>query len=151
MKILFLCLEKVGEPIEVKEICGRLATDFICTNAYSIRARCLVDSKAEFRNFGKFIFCGGYYRYYRMLAIFFVPILRYIFNPFFFDVATPFFRKTFWDTIKYRTETGTKGNDMIDVLVDLEQRQHKPDFDGLSKFALTFRGSNFQMSVFNYV
>lgn len=128
-----LILDKVGKPVEVTEVCAKLMTDIIGTTAFGIRFNSLVDPDAEFRKYGRAMFKTSYKRYLQMVAIFFVPALRWITNAQFFgENGTQFFRTTFWDVINERKKTGIKRQDLIDTLIGLMKDQDDDKSDSFS-------------------
>ncbi|NP_001165996.1 cytochrome P450 6AQ5 [Nasonia vitripennis] len=116
--------EKVGKPIEIKEICAKFTTDLIGTTAYGMRLNSLTDPNAEFRKSGREMFRSSFMRYLQMLAIFFIPPLRPYINAKFFDVRpTEFLRKAFWHVINERIATGIKRPDLLDMLIEIKNNQ----------------------------
>ncbi|OXU21200.1 hypothetical protein TSAR_000319 [Trichomalopsis sarcophagae] len=120
------CAERVGKPIEIKEICSRFTTDLIGATAYGLQLNSLKDPDAIFRKNGRQVFRSSFKRYLQLLALFFIPSLRPYTNAKFFDEkATEFLRNTFGDVIKRRMESGDKRADLVDMLIEIKKNQDK--------------------------
>lgn len=99
----------------------------------------LKNSSAEFRNHGKKMFRSGYKRYIEMLAIFFMPPLRPLTNPKFFDEGgTDFLKKSFWDVINERIKGNIKRPDLIDLLIEIKKKQDEDSSDMYSMYKINF-------------
>ena len=135
-----LFLDKTAKQVEIWEILQKLMTDIIGSVAFGMNFNALVDPNAEFRTHGKEIFKGqSYKRYYELLAILFMPILRFIVRPkFFSESGTNFLRKAFWQVINERTKTGGKRFDLIDVLIEIKNKQETETADTYSKIINMF-------------
>ncbi|NP_001165995.1 cytochrome P450 6AQ4 [Nasonia vitripennis] len=116
--------EKVGKPIEIKEICAKFTTDLIGTTAFGMRLNSLTDPNAEFRKNGRRVFRSSFKRYLQLLALFFIPPLRPYTNAKFFDEkATDFLRTEFWNVINERIKSGFKRDDLLDMLIEIKNNQ----------------------------
>lgn len=108
-------------------------TDLIGIVAFGLNFHSLTDPNAEFRKQGRTMFRGGYRRYMELMSIFFMPILRLLFNgKFFGDEGTEFLRTSFWQVINQRIESGVKRNDLIDILIDIKKDQENDENDNYS-------------------
>lgn len=84
----------------------------------------MIDPKAEFRSHGREMFRSTYKRYLQMLAIFFVPALRFYTNPKFFDEkGSDFILTNFRHIIKERMKMGNKRDDLVDTLIEINEKQ----------------------------
>lgn len=130
-------IEKIGKPIEIKEACAKLTTDYIGITAYGLKLNSLTDPDAEFRKHGKAMFRSSYQRYLQMLAIFFVPALRRFTSPKFFDAkGSEFLKNTFWHVINERIKMGNKRNDLIDLLIEMKKNQENDKSDAYSTYLI---------------
>ncbi|KAJ8683699.1 hypothetical protein QAD02_019491 [Eretmocerus hayati] len=146
--------EKVGKPIEIKELYAKFMTDLIGTTAFGMKLNSLTDPNAEFRKRGREMFRSSYKRYLELMSILFIPSLRFLTNPKFFDESgTKFLRESFWDVIHHRKTTGTKRSDLIDLLIEMKKKQdedpsdnYKLEGDDLVAQAAIFFSGGFETS-----
>ncbi|KAJ8683698.1 hypothetical protein QAD02_019490 [Eretmocerus hayati] len=146
--------DKIGKPIEVKEMFAKFTTDLIGTTAFGMKFNSLLDPNAEFRKRGKQIFETSYRRYLELIAIFLAPPLRIFTKPTFFEKNnSKFLSDTFWNVINHRMTTGIKRADFIDLLIDIKKSQdddfsnsYKLDDDDLVAQAAIFFSGGFETS-----
>ncbi|XP_014476945.1 PREDICTED: cytochrome P450 6k1-like isoform X2 [Dinoponera quadriceps] len=123
-------LEGEGHTVDVKDLFGKLATDFIGSIVFGIDMKSLVDTNAEFRRRGKAIFDFKSNRTYEVLAVFFVPKIAYLAGIHFFGKKlSEQLREAFWKLIKDRIESGQKRGDLIDILLDFKEN-YASDMEG---------------------
>ncbi|XP_051154633.1 cytochrome P450 6k1-like [Leptopilina boulardi] len=140
LKKMFLLMEEVGKDLdmhlesqlsknnfcslEMKEVCAKFTTDMIGTTAYGLKVNSLNNPDAEFRKCGREIFTFNIKRSIEFTTIFFIPDFVDILGfQLFSKKSTKFLRNVFWDTINERIKSGTKRNDLIDLLIELKQSQ----------------------------
>ncbi|XP_043483753.1 cytochrome P450 6k1-like [Leptopilina heterotoma] len=167
LKKMFLLMEEVGKDLdmhlasevpegtvgtlEMKEVCAKFTTDMIGTTAYGLKVNSLNNPDAEFRKCGRHIFTYNIRRNIEFTTIFFMPeLVSTLGFQLFSKESTVFLRNAFWDTINERIKSGTKRNDLIDLLIELRQNCEKdPEqyngfkFDGdnlVSQAAIFFTG-----------
>ncbi|XP_053598699.1 cytochrome P450 6k1-like [Microplitis demolitor] len=147
-------LEGSGKQLELKELCARFTTELIASTAFGIRANCLHDSKAEFREKGRQIFEPSLWRNFEITSLFFAPqlvnSLKLEFVP---RDSAKFLRTTLWDVINERERLGVKRGDLIDLLIELRNNKtevfnNEFDFDGdnLLAQAVVFFNAGFETS-----
>ncbi|XP_058788860.1 cytochrome P450 6k1-like [Phymastichus coffea] len=142
--------DKIGKPVDVKETCASLTTDFIGISAYGMKFNSLLNPKAEFRRYGRAMFKSTYLRHLETLAIFFVPALRPLTNPKFFGDGSDFIMDTFHYVIKERIKSRQKRDDLVDALIQMNESQidgaYKLNLDQLIAQAAIFFSAGFETS-----
>ncbi|XP_057319517.1 cytochrome P450 6k1-like [Microplitis mediator] len=147
-------LEGSGKKLELKELCARFTTDMIATTAFGVRANCLNNPEAEFREKGRKIFEPSLWRNFEITSLFFAPQLATPFGlKFVVDESAKFLRTTLWDVINERERLGVKRGDLIDLLIELRNNKtevfnNEFDFDGdnLLAQAIVFFNAGFETS-----
>ncbi|KAF7381930.1 hypothetical protein HZH68_015803 [Vespula germanica] len=124
-------LEGKGKDMEMKDVCAKFTTDLIGTTAFGLRANSLSNPDAEFRKFGHKIFDYDIGRGFELMSIFFMPgIVKTIRAKFFGKEVSDFLRGIFWEVINERIASGTKRNDLIDLLIELRKTYGSEDLGG---------------------
>lgn len=120
--------------IDLRDLCGNLATDMIGITAYGLNIDAVNNPTCEFREKGRSIFEADGLRGFELFMIFFYPeISRFMSLKFFGKDSTDFLRKVFWDVIKHRLESGQKRGDLIDILIDFRKEYADQDLGNFSK------------------
>lgn len=66
--------------------------------------------------------------------MFLMPSLIKLVRPNFFGKENcDFLRRVFWENVEHRIKSGTRKNDLIDLLIELKTTYEGQDFFGLSK------------------
>ncbi|KAJ8951050.1 hypothetical protein NQ318_003746 [Aromia moschata] len=114
--------------LESKEICSKYSTDVIAACAFAIRAHSFENENADFRKIGEsdtLYFLGH-------------PAVNILRLNFFDSWTTNYLASAFWKTIKIREESGTKGNDLIDIIINMRKDKElceEIDFEGVKVVA----------------
>ncbi|XP_017882560.1 cytochrome P450 6k1 [Ceratina calcarata] len=126
-----LHLEGNGKILEFKDLAANVTTDMIGSTAFGLRVNSLADPNNAFRAAGRKIFDYNLSRAFNFITIFFFPHwVDYIHPTVFGKETTDFLRRTFWDVINHRSQTGDKRNDLIDMLIELKEKHKGEDIDG---------------------
>ncbi|KAG8039642.1 hypothetical protein G9C98_000371 [Cotesia typhae] len=150
-----LKLEGQGQNIEVKDLSAKFTTDMIATTAFGVRANCLNDPNAAFREAGRRIFATSLYRNFELTSLFFAPQLaKPLGLKFIPNNASKFLSDTLWGVILEREHSNYKRGDLIDLLVELRKANAESstrdifDFDGdnLVAQAVVFYTGGFETS-----
>jgi cytochrome P450 family 6 len=121
-------IERSDKLIETKEAAGKYATDVITTCAFGIESNCLLNSNAEFREFGRKIFKFSVYRSFEFMSAFMLPfVVKLMGITFFSSEATKFMRKTFWEAIQQREEKNIERHDFLELLIRLKNGEDMSD------------------------
>ncbi|XP_051167208.1 uncharacterized protein LOC127285301 [Leptopilina boulardi] len=133
-----LQLEGSGKEIDVKEVSGKFMTDVIGLILFGLKCNSLKDPEAELRKFGKAMF--GTYSFKRAIEIsiiFLAPQFADLFGcKFIFENAYNFFTKVFEEVLNERKNSKIKGNDFLDVIIQLRDNEVK------SPHGLKLQGDN---------
>lgn len=129
-----------GKPLEMKDAAARYSTDVVTTCAFGIESNCLMDPKAEFREFGRQAFDFSAYRSFEFMATWMLPFAVKAMNiKFFSSETTKFLKKAFWDTIREREEKNIHREDIVQLLIQLKNEDAKANdvapHNGVSKGA----------------
>lgn len=138
----------------MRDITARFTTDIIGTTAYGLDVNSLKDPNAEFRKYGKMIFDYNIIRGFEVLSIFFLPaIVRLARIKMFGKEPTDFLRKVFWETLNQRMKSGTKRNDLIDILIELKNNNNEEskDFCKQTKINSKFTQIFFTIYLIQYI
>ncbi|KAJ8937029.1 hypothetical protein NQ314_012112 [Rhamnusium bicolor] len=123
---------------EAKEICAKFSTDVIAKCAFGINSHCFDDEDAQFRKVGRSIFDFRWRNAINQTAYFFMQGWANLLHLNFVDKwATTYLKDVFWSVIKQREETNMKGNDLIDIIVDMRKNKGLCDeiqFETLRKY-----------------
>ncbi|CAD6240455.1 GSCOCT00014160001.2-RA-CDS, partial [Cotesia congregata] len=150
-----LKLEGQGQNVEVKDLSAKFTTDMIATTAFGVRANCLNDPNAAFREAGRRVFATSLYRNFELTSLFFAPQLaKPLGLKFIPSNASKFLRDTLWGVILERERSNYKRGDLIDLLVELRKANAESstrdifDFDGdnLVAQAVVFYTGGFETS-----
>ena len=154
-----------GQALDMKSALGKYSMDTIASCAFGVDAKSFTDKNSVFVDNAKMIFrykthsekaandiqapsskCSNRFHYRRakfeimMFTMALLPITSQIINalkiPIFKPKQTKFFMDSISQTIKHRIETGTKRNDIVDLMVealrsedglkgDLEKNEHE--------------------------
>ncbi|KAI4478671.1 hypothetical protein M0804_011699 [Polistes exclamans] len=126
-----LSLEGKGKTLDIKDLCAKFTTDLIGITAYGLKVNSLNDPNAEFRRCGKKIFDFTWYRGFEILTMFFIPsLIKLVRADFFGKNSGDFLRKTFWENVDHRLQSGIKKHDLVDLLIELKQNHEGQEFDG---------------------
>ena len=94
----------------------------------------LINPEAEFRKLGKKIFTYDLSRAIELTSVFFIPQFAWLINSKLFRQGSDFLRKSFWETMNERVQSGIKRNDLIDLLIDIKKSFGDNEMvNGLSK------------------
>ncbi|XP_014481499.1 PREDICTED: uncharacterized protein LOC106747956 [Dinoponera quadriceps] len=149
-----LGLNDKEKAVNVKDLIGNLTTDMIGSTAYGLNIDSINNPQCAFRKSGKAIFHLDIYRSIELFIIFYYPSLSRLFGTrFFSEKSNTFLRKTFWNTINRRMESGEKRGDLIDILIDFKREyanrnleNFELDGDGLVAQASIFFSAGFETS-----
>lgn len=113
-----------SQTIEAKEICAKYSTDVIAICAFGIKAHTFKSENAEFRQIGKLMFEFTIPRAVQQSSFIFMPTFVNLFRlKLFPDRVIKFLSSVFWATIEQREKNNVKGNDLIDLLIQIRANQ----------------------------
>ncbi|KAJ8951052.1 hypothetical protein NQ318_003748 [Aromia moschata] len=120
--------------LESKEICSKYSTDVIAACAFAIKAHSFENENADFRKIGRAMFDFSW-RNALSQTLYFLghPAVNILRLNFFDSWTTNYLASAFWKTIKMREESGTKGNDLIDIIINMRKDKklcEEIDFEG---------------------
>lgn len=122
-----------GKVMNVKGLSVKFTGNVISSTAFGLDVNPYKDPDNEFSKSGSMIFDFNYFRGLEMFSIFFLPdIVHTLRLKVFGTKPTNFMRKTFWEVISMRMQSGQKRNDLIDILIDLKQNCNQ-NIDGFGK------------------
>ncbi|VEN53746.1 unnamed protein product [Callosobruchus maculatus] len=125
--------------LEMKEVCAKFSTDAIARCAFGINSHCFEDDNSTFRKCGKRVFDFSWRNGIIQTAYFFRPQWVAWFHLDFLEKeVSDYLVDAFSKTMKHREETNTKGNDFLDLLIELKKNQdlrEKYAFEGVKVIA----------------
>ncbi|KAF2880402.1 hypothetical protein ILUMI_25769 [Ignelater luminosus] len=141
MKLMFVLINKCAvnlkqyintilgdDGLDIKDVAGKYTTDVIATCAFGIEVNSFTNENNRFRIVGKQMFEKTLSRTLQIMCYFFAPSVVKLFNLKFMNPeATSFLRKAFTDTIQQREIVKNKRNDLIDILIDLKNKETQDD------------------------
>ncbi|XP_051167080.1 cytochrome P450 6k1-like [Leptopilina boulardi] len=148
-----LQLEGSGKEIDVKDVSGKFMTDLIGFILFGLKCNSLKDPEAELRKFGKEMF--GTYSFKRAIEIsiiFLAPQFADLFRcKFIFGNAINSFKKIFQEVLDQRKNLKIKGNDFLDVIIQLRDNKISPngfelEGDNLLSQAVVFFAAGYEPS-----
>lgn len=111
------------DVMESKEICSKYSTDVIAKCAFAINAHSF-DGQGDFRKHGGEIFNFTLRNSISQTSFFFLPSLVNLFKLTFMPQhVNNFLTNVFETTLKAREEAGLKGNDLIDLIIDIKKNK----------------------------
>lgn len=136
LKTMFYMINDIGDElnkyiskqlnedvVECKEICAMYSTDVIAKCAFAINAHSF-EGQGAFRKHGGDIFDSTLRNGVSQTSLFFLPGLVKLFKLTFMPKhVNDFLTNAFEATLKAREASGLKGNDLIDVIMDI--KKHK--------------------------
>lgn len=126
---------------DAKDLSSRFSIDILSTCVYGIKGDSLMNDNDPFYSLGKQLFDFTFFKALRAFSYFFLPIFVRLFRiTFFQNGARVFMRNAFWEVIKDRERTKIKRNDLIDVLLELKEKENLTDE---IKFGKYFQKKNF--------
>ncbi|KRT83630.1 cytochrome P450, partial [Oryctes borbonicus] len=120
--------------VDMKEVCGKYATDVISSCTFGVNACSLVNEDSEFRVMGKRLFNSNLIRKVSAFGYFLAPAVIKVFKLSFLDrEATVYLNDLFWRILHERESNMTRRNDLVDILIDLKNDNDKSiSFDGVT-------------------
>lgn len=113
-----------SKSIEAKELCSRYSTDVVGKSAFAINANSFKREDAEFRQVGKMLFDFTWSNAIQQTSYFCLPSLAKLFHMKLFDPrASNFLSQVLWSAIETREKSDEKGNDLIDLLIELRKNK----------------------------
>nr|CAI5866501.1 unnamed protein product [Callosobruchus analis] len=136
-------LEKNLGDLEVKEACAKFSTDAIARCAFGINSHCFEDENSTFRKCGRRVFDFNWRNGIIQTAYFFRPHwVTWLRLDFFEREVSDYLADAFASVMKQREETNVKGNDFLDLLIELKKNQdlkEKHAFEGPKVTAQAFQ------------
>lgn len=113
--------DNTDKTVDVKDVCGKYATDVISSCTFGFNAFSLENDDSEFRVMGKKLFNTSFLRKISAFGYFLAPMLVKIFKFSFLDrEATVYLNDLFGKILLEREENRTRRNDLVDILIDLK-------------------------------
>lgn len=123
-----------GKVMDVKGLSSKFTANVISSTAFGLDVNPYKDPDNEFSKSGSMIFDCNFIRALEIFSAFFFPdIVHMLGLKVFGKKPTNFMRKTFWEVITMRMQSGQKRNDLIDILIDLKQNCGDQNIGGFSK------------------
>ncbi|XP_045472025.1 cytochrome P450 6j1-like isoform X3 [Harmonia axyridis] len=120
--------------LDVKELTSKFSVDVIAKCVFGIDAKSLEIEDGEFLTIAHKIFDTRPITSFRFLCYFFFHSFARIFRMKLFDAdVVTFLRRVFWECIELREKHNVRGNDLIDIIVDLRKDNELSErikFDG---------------------
>ncbi|CAH1991858.1 unnamed protein product [Acanthoscelides obtectus] len=136
-------IEKHLGDIEAKEVCAKFSTEAIARCAFGLKAHCFEDENAAFRKVGRRLFDFSWRNAIIQSAYFFRPDwVSWLHLDFFDKQVSDYMIEVFSNVMKQREDTNTKGNDFLDMLIELKKNQdlkEKYSFEGNKVIAQAFQ------------
>ncbi|CAG2065151.1 unnamed protein product, partial [Timema podura] len=111
-----------GNTIPVKEITAGYTIDVLASCAFGVNANAIVDRKAEFHEILRQIFELTTIDLIKTTIAFFLPwAVKYLKLKLTNDHVDDFVRKTLWDVVAHREETGLVREDFVHLLMKLRK------------------------------
>lgn len=121
-------MENGAGDLNLKNMYERLTIDMIGCCAFGIACNSLKDNN-QFREMGQKVFQPTWINSARILvAVFSKKLLKKLQLPDVSKEVTSFFKGVVLDTILYRRQTGTKRNDFLELLMDLQNAYDEPKY-----------------------
>nr|WCC58055.1 cytochrome P450 [Pharsalia antennata] len=115
-------IKKSKGQLEVKELSSKYTTEIIARTAFGINAHCFDKEDCDFRKIAGLLFVFDWKTAIGQTAYFYMHSLANLLRLEFVDNrSVEFLRKVFWQTIKYREKQHVKGNDLIDIIIELRR------------------------------
>ncbi|XP_031349561.1 cytochrome P450 6k1-like isoform X1 [Photinus pyralis] len=108
---------KVGENLEVKEICSKFMADVISSCAFGINGNSFQHENSDLRKHGEMVLPNTIICYLKMAAYFFTPAAVRLLKFSLFNMeSVQFFKYTYRTVIKQRTQDEVGRKDLLDIL-----------------------------------
>ncbi|KAB0794581.1 hypothetical protein PPYR_11420 [Photinus pyralis] len=108
---------KVGENVEVKEVCSKFMTDVISSCAFGINTNSFKHEKNELKKHAEMILPNTIIGCLKMAAYFFAPTaVRLLKFPLFNKESVKFFKCIYATVIKQRAQNNAGRKDLVDIL-----------------------------------
>ncbi|XP_018561044.1 cytochrome P450 6k1-like isoform X1 [Anoplophora glabripennis] len=125
--------ENLGQ-LETKEVTAKYSTDAISKCAFAINSHSFKDENSDFRKVGRAFFDFTWRNGFVQIAYFFKQNWASTLRLEFFEKwSLAFLRDIFWKAIEKRQQIGVKGNDLIDIIVEMRNNKdlcEELNFDG---------------------
>ncbi|KAF2892434.1 hypothetical protein ILUMI_13740 [Ignelater luminosus] len=126
-------LTEKKEAVDIKEIVASFTTDVIGSCAFGLDCNSFKDEEAEFRKNGRRIFQRSKLEFFRFLIFQSVPNFGQLLNMRFFPKeVTDFFLNVVKDTVKYRENNNVTRNDMLQLLIEMKNKDKNNNTPTLS-------------------
>ncbi|VEN53741.1 unnamed protein product [Callosobruchus maculatus] len=110
--------------LEMKEVCAKFSTDAIARCAFGLNSHCFEDENSAFRKCGRRIFDFNWRNGIIQTAYFFRPHwVTWLRLDFFEREVSDYLVDAFSSVMTHREKTNIKGNDFLDLLIDLKKNQ----------------------------
>lgn len=110
--------------LEAKDFATKFAAEVIARSAFGINAHCFDEEESNFQEIVRLFFDFNWKIAIAQSAHFFMHGLARLFRLQFADVrAVEYLKNAFWHTIKQREKSNVKGNDLIDIIVELKKNK----------------------------
>lgn len=115
--------------VDIREISQKYTTDAITSTSFGINANCFKNDNAEFRQVSRRVYNWGVLeRGISTTCHFIAPALVKLFHLRFVDkFSADFLRQVFWKTMKDREESKFIRNDLLDVLIEMKNKEKIDD------------------------
>lgn len=125
----------VNRTVDMKDVCGKYATDVISSCTFGVNACSLKREDSEFRVMGRKLFETSLLRKISAFGYFLAPMLVKLFKFSFLDrEATVYLNDLFWRILIEREKSKTRRNDFVDILIDLKNDNDNSIAFGKKKF-----------------
>ncbi|RZC36977.1 p450 domain containing protein [Asbolus verrucosus] len=115
--------------VDIREVSAKYTTDAITSTSFGINANCFKNENAEFRLVSRRVFnWSNLERAISTSCYFVAPTLVKLFKMKFIDsFSSDFLRNAFWKTISEREQRKFVRNDLIDILIEMKNKEAVDD------------------------
>lgn len=115
-------LKKNKGELEVKDLASRYTTEVIARTVFGLNAHCFEKTESIFRKMGGLYFNFNWKTAIAQCAYFYMHSVANFFHLEFGDkAATDYLKNVLWSTIEQREKRNDKGNDLIDLVMELRK------------------------------